>query len=80
MNVAETLVFVGANALPTSALKAGCTSLVMCEDRNLQPHPPLRLPVTCRRPKTRCGHEVRHCERVSPCGFSPPPAVLAGAA
>lgn len=69
---AETLVFVGANVMSTPGLRSGCTTLLMCEDRNLQPHAPLASPAVCRREANHCGREARHCQPVSACGFASP--------
>ncbi|HVA49283.1 MAG TPA: hypothetical protein VNH11_23160 [Pirellulales bacterium] len=73
MDVAETLLYVAANAPASERVRAACTTLVMCEDRELRPHPPLEPSNSCGRKAARCAHERSLCWHPrNPCGHAAP--------
>ncbi|HVX12568.1 MAG TPA: hypothetical protein VHC22_15410 [Pirellulales bacterium] len=61
MNYAETLVYVAANSPPISPVRAGCTTLVMSEDRELRPHREREVVADCGRAERRCGKRAAPC-------------------
>ncbi|HET6879804.1 MAG TPA: hypothetical protein VFI31_06605 [Pirellulales bacterium] len=71
MGFVETLVYVAAGSPATFPVRSGCTSLMLCEDRELRPHPIVPPVVRCGHEKPRCSAEpVKGCSAQTGCRTS----------